>query len=474
MAASLSSLLDENLKKDSSVPLKTPPEEEYEVLPQQIASKGAQLTQDLLRHGTRVTSRFAESFAGIPGDVVQLFDSLMNIGIHGLTETLAGEQKEKFRKEYAKQLPAGADPYKYREYLPTSSNLRKYITTPIIESLAGKGYLEPRGDVEQLGDEIAGDLGAFLFPFAGKIPFKKALKMAGYGNLAKLAAKQINIPYVGKIPEWGQEGIKLGTMLAVNIGGPKRFKEIADKLYGNARQSLSESATIEKSSMRSVFNDLKKLNKKGDLPQSWAKKMDYFEELSRKRKIPVLDIWDLSKDINNAFYNEKIPAGFSRMFPQLKEGINSALKTYGKVNPQFYNNLTEANEIFSTLQKGNMVTRSLERMITPDKIGLATAGLLLGKYSPISLITSIGGAMMGHGILKTINILNKSPVARKYYYKTILNAVKNNPRQTNIFAQKLDKELTKETGPSWEDTYEVVPGGAQPSWEDIYEIVPGK
>jgi len=476
MAIPISSLFGKNSGKDSNIPLRSAsdelkdsnisspetPDESYDVIPQQSTS----LAQDLLRHGTRVTARFAESFAGLPGDVVQLFDSLMNLGINGLTGTLAKEQTEKFREEYAKKLPSGVDSYKYKEFIPTSSKIREYITTPVVESLAGKGYLEPRDNIEQLGDDIIGDIAAFMFPIGGKISFKNALKTAGFGNIAKLAAKEIGVP------EAGQEGIKLGTMIAVNLAGPRKFKDIADKLYGDARKALPEGATINEASVRPVMAILEKLEERGDLPASWSDKMMYFKTLSEREKIPVADIWDLSKDINNAFYKEKMPAGFARMFPKLKEGINSALQSYGKVNPRFYNSLVDANDIFSALQKGNIITQTLERAITPEKIGLATAGLLFGKYSPITLGLSVGGSLAGQKLFKTLDVLKKSRAARKYFYQTIQSAAKKNLRQTGMLAQKLDQALTKQLEHPENDIYEVVPA-SQESWENTYEVVSG-
>jgi len=381
-----------------------------------IAGYEAKPSSDVIRHGIRTAARVGETLAGLPGDLVQLAGTLINMG----TRAITGEESPVL----------GNIPY-----LPTSSRLREYITTPIAETLAGKGYLDPKSKGESIADDVVSDVAAFMFPIKGKIPFARALKTAGLGNVAKFAAEKIGLP-----EEW-QEAIKAGTMIGYNFVGPKKLKAAASASREAAQSALPETAEYSVKKLSPALNKLEQLRRSGDLPVRWEKKMASILDDVAGDKIRVQTVWDLSQDLNNAFYNEKPPAAFNRAFKPIKESIYGFMEDYGKTNPAFYTNWLDSNSMFSSLAKAEDLTKFLDKNLSKSKIGLATLGSLLGFYAPTTALKYGGGAYIGKEMFKTFHTLSKSPAARKYWLKTMGQAAKGNIKQMNAFAGKLDKEL---------------------------------
>ncbi len=270
----------------------------------EIQQPDFQLPQDTGRHIARTGSRAFESVAGLPGDILQLLSTAvgMGAGVMGGGDpgtdpfgVLGPILKQPKTQEVISDLP-----------LPTSSNLRKYITTPIAEKIGGKGYIDPQSSTEELADDFVGDLSAMLLPIGGKMPFMRTLATAGLGNMAKYAAKEMQLPGLA------QEGIKLGTMLGVNFAGPKKIKGIASKLREDAVNTLPKGAEVTAKPLQPTINKLSQLIEKGDLPADWKKKLINLDQQIVNNKIPVQDVWDLSQDINNVFINRKKPAAFGR------------------------------------------------------------------------------------------------------------------------------------------------------------------
>lgn len=373
------------------------------------------------RQAARTSARALETVAGLPGDVVQLGGHLVNLG-----STLLGGKANP-------QL--GNIPY-----LPTSSKWRQYVTTPIAETLGGKGYLDPQNKAEAVADEVVGDLAAFMIPIKGKIPFVRALKTVGLGQFAKLGAQQLGLP------EAWQEGLKAATMLGYNFAGPGKLKEGASEARAAAQSALPRGAEHSIKRLNPALEALSDLSRSGDLPVRWKDKVGFIMDQVAGGKIPVQSVWDLSQDINHAFYGEKAPAAFNRAFKGIKESIYDFMADYGKTNPEFYTNWVDSNSIFSALAKAEDLTSFIDKNLTKGKVGLATIGSLMGFYTPSTLAKYGGGLYIGKELAKTFTTLAKSPAARKYWAKTMGAAATGNAKHMNAYAGMLDKELSKAMG----------------------------
>lgn len=399
----------------------------YSVLaPEQVPETGIQgpavptVAGEAVRHVARTGARVGEAIAGLPADILQGVSSLADIGQSYFT----GKSSPLLR-----DIP----------YIPTSPRLREYVTTPVAEKIAGKGYIDPQTEKEALADEFAGDLSVFLLPIKGKIPFKRALATAGFGNMAKYGAKELGFS------EGTQEAIKAGTMIGVNFAGPKRLKEIATNLYTKAESALAPGAAHSATKIQPVIIKLEHLMAKGDLPKNWDKKIKFLKDSIEGGKAPVQEIIDINKDINNLFYREKRPAAFARSFSGLKEGTEDYLKSYGKVNPAWYKNYSDANSLYSGIAKSKDVHDFLGKTLSGKNIGYGALGSLLGFYS---LPTAMKGIAIGKGIapiVETFSILGKNPIAWNYWMKTIQGAIAKNTRAVSHWATKLNKELEKES-----------------------------
>ena len=371
------------------------------------------------RQIVRTVARAGESLAGLPGDIIQGVSSLANIGLRAATgkgfETL-------------EDIP----------YLPTSEKIKKYISDPLGEFLGGEKFLDPKGKYEQLADELVGDLSVFLLPVKGKIPFARALKTAGLGNLAKFASKEAGLP------EGAQEAVKIGTMLGVNLASPRKLLKNAKQYLSAATESLPEGAEVASKSFEPVLERLFKLRTKGDIPSTWNEKLKYLSDQIVAGKVPVQDVWDLSKDINNLFYGAKKPSAFKRSFNFLKDGLSKTLAEYGKENPSFYKNLTAGNDLYSAVSKAEKATGFLNKTLKNKKaLGASTLGALFGWYSPAQLVKYGGGAYLANEAVKTFNILKNSSTARKYYLDTFKSAIGGYSKQASKSAKKLDEYLKK-------------------------------
>ena len=129
-----------------------------------------------LRGVARAGARALESVAGLPADIVGAGLALSDVASHKLGSLIGSEKLQK------------ANASKITDYLPTSSNIRKYGTENIERAL-GTDYLTPRTKGEERFDEYVGDVASFLVPFGGGSRISlKALKSAGgtaaLGNLA--------------------------------------------------------------------------------------------------------------------------------------------------------------------------------------------------------------------------------------------------------------------------------------------------
>jgi len=207
-----------------------PPTNVAQGIPQGESTAGA-----ILRNVTRGAARAGESLIGLPGDIeagvrfigkgISKYDPAQYIidGINDGAKKFLGIDLEKTNPanylvdQLKKYIPSPGE----GQILPTSDDVRKGVT----ERLLPKSYAEPQGGWESLADDFISDAVPLMIPIKGKIPFARALKAAGAGNLASTFVKKI-----GGGPK-AQAASKVGTVLLTSMGNPFSFKNYVKKLY---------------------------------------------------------------------------------------------------------------------------------------------------------------------------------------------------------------------------------------------------
>lgn len=166
-----------------------------------VEEKSPSLASQFPRHTARTVARGAESILGLPGDISSAVLGLGNYGIEKLTGS--------------RPLP--------EKLAPTSEDLHEDVTKRI-GRLLPEDYLEPQSRNEERSDELFSDLATLLIPIKGKIPFARALKTAGLGNIASFLGDKLGAP------EGVKTSLKVGTMLLSNFQSPRGYKDFVGTL----------------------------------------------------------------------------------------------------------------------------------------------------------------------------------------------------------------------------------------------------
>lgn len=377
-----------------------------------------------LRNVARSTARATESVLGLPGDIASGVLGLTNLGISKLT----GSQSP---------LPSSLP-------IPTSETVKEYVTKPIEKKLLPEGYLEPKGEYEELSDAFVGDVASLLVPLKTKIPFQKSLlkagAIAGAGNLASFGAKKLGVG------EKGQAGVKIGTMLATSLIGPKSVKNYMNGLYDNAENLVAEKAKV---SAEAIKPNLKKLNKILDLgimtptKEKVAKAVSGIESKISRGKIAVKEAIELKRNINELAYSKEAK-GIEKLLPTLTEDLNKTIAKYGVKNPEFFSNWTQAEDIYKGLNTHSKTSKFLQKAFSNEKlIGTGATAVLTGANLPFTAKALLGG-LTAKESLKFAESLKNSSAIRNYYLKTINAAAKENLPLSLKYIGKLNSELDNE------------------------------
>jgi len=185
----------------------------------------------------RTGARALETAAGLPGDISEGVLGLLGAAEKGIfgTETIPKKVDVTFGKlgtlnKAIEFFTGEKSPLPETISPPTSDQIREYVSKPI-----GGKYLEPQAEWEKVSDAVVQDLVPLLVPVKGKVPFTRALKVSGLGNLASWATK--------KLGGGEKEGAiaKLGTTLLTTIVHPGTIAKFAKTLSPEAgKQFLKE------------------------------------------------------------------------------------------------------------------------------------------------------------------------------------------------------------------------------------------
>lgn len=376
----------------------------------------------------------AESIAGIPGDILQSAGNI-SAGIAGLT----GNQLE---------------PTTPTEIPFSSQGLRKNVREPLSKYFGTERLTLPQGELEERFNDFVGD---FASLFVGNKDPRKALKIAGLGNVAGFAAHGL-----GASP--GEEGLaKVGGMILSSLhGGRAKLAEDASQRYKQVQENIKE----KNIKIPGTVKKLDELNRKVTSGGSTAAKKAAKEQIDTlmpqffgDNEINAENLWDFKKDINETISRLRKNDPERKYLEQLVGIADDGLKAVGSE----YKNLKSADEIFGSLAASDKIGSFLNKNLDAANIktpylrtaiknigGISTAGGIskLGSLAtglPTAGITAgIGGAgILANEGFKFMNLLQRSPIARETYFNMLMDGLKGNSLAASRNIAKLDKIASK-------------------------------
>lgn len=374
-----------------------------------------------LRTAARTAARVVETVAGLPGDIAAGVLQVSDIAGKKLGQLTGNERLKK------------SDTSRLRNVLPTSGNIQKYVTKNV-EKILPEDYLTPQTESEERLDNFTETLASLLSTggtakqgasFVNKAA--KAAGLAGGAELGKWATEKITgSPALGS-------GVKLGTiLLGSTAGGRKQLENKANSLYENVGNIIGEnSPNIDVTN--TLYKSTKDIIKGLGGIQSPSKKLvkdlagDVLNATGGKRLMSLKDIVDADQVLNEILRTNydtlsANKASLRKMY-EIKDGIESAIKSTEKLFPDFYRSYTDAKDIWRGLNASDFIRQGLESVAKGEhfKSPLTTYFIL---KSPAKLGT-YGLAAAGANVLKSPYNFYKSlssPYIRNHYKNMVKSA----------------------------------------------------
>jgi len=361
------------------------------------------------RHILRSLARAGESLMGLPGDIQQMASNLSK----GLVKKVTG-----------KDIP-DVD-FKLFPNLKTTGEMRELLKT-----VAGD-YLEPKGKVEEAADEIISLGSTLALPGIGFGSVPRALTAAATGTLLKEGAKSLNAP----------EGVQNFMQFVGTFAGSKGlggFKKYRSNLYKTSEKLLNPGATTSAAPLHSTIKNLRKFSHEG-IPTPAKKAIltttRETEKLIRNNRITVKALTELKKDLNEII-NYELPKGRQGVLKQLNNKAGQLIQDYGKKqNPEFLKAYNQANKFYSEFAQANKMHNFFKSLKQLENYGLAGA-VLTGQFKALPAILG------AKGITAITETILTKPELRKYYFKSLQAAAKNNKTGALHYARKLNEQLEK-------------------------------
>lgn len=414
--------------------------EEKPPLPQKIAKETG-------RHAARTGSRVAETVLGFPGDIVQTERSLRE----NIEETLSKAlpevpdfiskliEKDPVRK-MLKQTPD------LLGKLPTSEELKQFASKLTNE------FTDPQGVAEEFGDEIVKLGTSLLMP--GGIPkkFSAVLKALGQAAAAKGARKGAEVLGAGEI---AQSAIEIGTLfLTGTIGKPLANAFVADK-YKKARAAIPKGTMINTGRLSNNLKQVDAELAKGISTSTKSEVRTALSELEAKASGGAMEAEELVQsyhDLNERMTSKKLFDELNTSqrkllksrYDLVKKEVGKTLEEYGKSNPEFFNEWTEANQAFGTIAQSKHVSNWLGSKVKniPSHLATGIAVELFLGFPKTAAATGIAAAGVKAG--EVLYRIAKSPSLKMHYINTLSSIAKENLPATIKNLNNLQKELDKE------------------------------
>lgn len=391
------------------------------------------------RQVARAASRVGETALGLPGDIKGIADMAVDY-IGSKVGLPTGDEIARRQKERTGRGPM-LD-------LPTSSRLNEFMNSSF------GGYLAPQNGGEQFVDDVVSDATALML--GRKVPasggaISKAVKMAKplFTSIGANIAKEATGALGGGVKS--QTAAKIGTMFLTDLIGRPSVKSLSKELYRDAAAKLPEGATVEAGALERNLTGLeKRLAKGGSTPSKTPVQTKISEIRSKIKdgKISVDELQEFKRDVNeisSSLYDlpKDVKAKLRSNVNELRSGIKSTIKDYGKENPAFLETWNEAEEVHSAIQQSSKARSAISKAIKDNKkFSLATLGAL-GVTAPKTIALGIPGAvgLMGSEFVSKIM---KSPTIRKHYKSVINSALKEESASLAKNLTALDRSMKKE------------------------------
>lgn len=367
------------------------------------------------RNITRQASRAAETFLGMPGD-------LLRMGGHGAisgAEALTGKDFSG-----AKQALEDTAPFKL---LPSSQQLRG-----VQKELTG-GYTEPNpGTWEENADNVTKTL--------------TSLKTGGGGWLRSLGAA-IGGEGAGKIAkeygagETGQNIANIGTMFLLHNLNPGQAENFVQKSYEKARAAIPKGTMLQTGSYVSALDSLEQTLMRGAptaTKDAVLKSLRYMRDRAKGGAMEASEVVDAYHDVNQSMNSKGLFDELSasekktlkRQYESLKDQVRPTIEGYGQYNPEFIENWNAGNAGYAAIKKSERTRDWVGSKIKhlPSKLFGGAAVELLAGYPQLAVATAGGAIAAGTGLrtIETANRFLKSPILRKHYLQAIKSASASN------------------------------------------------
>jgi len=388
------------------------------------------------RGAARTVARAGESILGLPSDIAS--------GVLGLGGGLVG-----------------ADVSGIQKYLPTSQNIRKYGT----ETITGQA-LKPQGGTEEFLDSIVGDAATLLVPGFGGVAglakgaglkalsagskaaaaktIGKAFGRAALGNVAGLAAEEISgSPLLGGVA-------RVGTMMLANTaGGRKALTGQMKGLYEESEMLRSAASKAGAIPLRTKVGHIVKKYTDSAFPD--AKKVTAAltpiqTAIDSTGKADVNKLIGLKQGLRQQLLkNEFTPQGAKEVRSAMGL-INETLNKSGK-GKKWYTAYRDADEIYNALEGSNYIRDFmnkhpfLQSSYKNPIVGHLLAGAAIAH--PVIAGGVVTGALGIREGAKMVQLILKSPIARRYYKDALKAAFNNDAATFAKHAAKLDTEVSK-------------------------------
>jgi len=372
-----------------------------------------------LRHVSRTASRALETIIGMPGD----FNDLANTVIQPLVDKLIplNEKQKKLKEEVSFKLP-------------TSENLKEK------SNKLSKGYLQPKNEIEQMGDEATSTVASFL----GPTKFRKALGLSLAGQAIKEGSKKLGLG------ETTSNAAKMGTIAMMSILNPGGIKKFWKNRYDQVEALTPKGIKVEGRFLKHKTQNLIDKLKEGTGAPSELKVLNQAENVLKKidknGKVELRDMIATKRSLNEIAGDPDVYHRAQHLFPKLQKAVDDVIKSHPDRNAlKLYR---EANQAFSGYQQSKKLSRFITKNL-PDKPlakaigGAIVEGYALGPEAVISTVAGAGAVAAGVQGIELIQRIMANPTTRKFYLEMFSKGAKENIPEMIKYYNHLERELEK-------------------------------
>lgn len=360
----------------------------------------------------------AAGFAGVPGALASLADSIYQIG--DPKRYIADPELRAQAAE--REAPYVVEPFKaIQRILPTAESVKENASKYL-----PKDFLKPTNEAERFIYDVAEDIGTLMFPLGGSTTLLKSAAIAGGGNVGKYLTK-----YVGG-SENAQQGAKIGTMLLTSFALQPMVKSKIDSYYNSLKESPVIESQIVTKNINNTIRDIEKTHSRIGSTSTPSK--EYLNKVIddvKKNVLPadksiIRDVWAAKKDLSEHY--AKAPKSAKPFIKKIQDSFNDTLKKNPEVPSFIKETLTEADQLNAGLHNSTKAQTFINNTFgsLPKKglkYGLLHSPLktILGSAATYTGVKGAAGLARAGGVIKEL-LTNTS--FRKAYAEFANSALK--------------------------------------------------